>query len=226
MYQNRTEAGEELARHLDAYRGKNALVLALPRGGVVVGYEIAEALNAELDVLVVRKLGAPQNPEFGLGAIASHGARYVDERVLRALDVPPAALEQVEQREREELQRRQTAYRDDLPPPRVQGRPVILVDDGIATGGTARAAIRAVRSLRPATIVLAVPVAPPESVRALREEVHELICPQTPAPFAAIGQWYADFGQTSDEEVVELLRRRVRKTADERPEADGPGDGQ
>jgi len=222
MYRNRTEAGRELAGHLDRWRGRDALVLALPRGGVVVGYEIAEALDAELDVLIVRKLGAPQNPEFGLGAIASHGARYVDERALRMLNVSPRALAQIEQREREELQRRQTAYRGDLPQPRVQGRPVILVDDGIATGGTARAAIRAVRSLGPSAVVLAVPVAPPESVQALAGEVDEIVCPQTPSPFAAIGQWYTDFGQTSDEEVVELLRkRRVHQTAEEAPGAEG-----
>ena len=181
----------------------------------MVAYEIAEAIDAELDVLVVRKLGAPQNPEFGLGAIASGGAKFVDERALRALHVPPDALEEIEQRENDELQRRQRAYRGNLPEPKVEGRPVLLVDDGLATGGTARAAIRAVRSLRPSEIVLAVPVAPPESVEALRPEANKLVCPQTPTPFAAIGQWYTDFGQTSDEEVIELLRRRrVAQTAE------------
>lgn len=208
MFLNRAQAGRQLAKILEAYRGQDALVLALPRGGVEVGYEIAEALDAELDVLVVRKLGAPYNPEFGLGAIASYGAKFIDEHTVAALHVDSEVLQRIEQREREELERRQIVYRDDLPCPRVAGRTVILVDDGIATGGTARAAIRAVRSLNPQRIVLAVPVAPPESVEELRSEVDDLVCPETPTPFGAISLCYAEFDQTSDEQVVELLRKR------------------
>lgn len=208
MYKNRSEAGRELARRLQAYLDRDPLVLALPRGGVEVGYEIAEALDAELDVLVVRKLGAPQNPEFGMGAIASHGGKFLNESALRTLAVPPDALEEIERKERQELQRREIAYRDDMSPPRIEGRTVILVDDGIATGGTALAAIRAVRSLQPERVVLAVPLAPPETAARLRGEVDELICPQTPSPFRAIGQWYDQFDQTPDDRVIGLLRKR------------------
>jgi predicted phosphoribosyltransferase len=218
-YANRTQAGKRLAEHLGKYRGEDALVLALPRGGVEVGLPVAEALDAELDVLVVRKLGAPQNPEFGLGAIASYGARYVDEDSLQALGLTADALEQVEQRERQELHRRQQAYRDELPPPRIEGRTVIVVDDGVATGGTVRAAIRAIRQLKPGRLVLAVPVAPPDTARTLVEEVDELVCPETPSPFRAIGLWYAEFDQTTDGRVIELLRRGRSRAAgpSERP---------
>ncbi len=208
MYRNRTEAGRELAKDLQDYRDQDAIVLALPRGGVELGYEIAEAIDAGLDVLVVRKLGAPQNPEFGLGAIASYGAEYLDETALRALDVPSGALKQVEEREREELERRELAYRDAMPPPDIEGRTVIIVDDGIATGGTVKAAIRAVRNLYPSQIVLAVPVAPADAVADLQDEVDAIVCPLTPSPFRAIGLWYGEFEQTPDERVVELLRRR------------------
>jgi predicted phosphoribosyltransferase len=214
IYRDRAEAGAELAKHLAAYRDQDALVLALPRGGVEVGHQIAQALGADLDVLVVRKLGAPQNPEFGLGAIASYGAKFLDEGAVRALDVPPEALEQVERRERQELARREAAYRGDRPPPRVAGRTVIVVDDGLATGGTAQAALRAVRSLKASRVVLAVPVGPAETVRALEGQADEVVCPQTPRPFQAIGQWYASFDQTADERVIELLGGRRAATGD------------
>ncbi len=214
MYESRSDAGQRLAQALRAYRGRDVLVLALPRGGVEVGYEVAEALNAELDVLVVRKLGAPDNPELGVGAIASHGAHFIDENMIRRLNIHPGMLEEIKQREWMELERRQSAYRDALPPPHVEGRTVILVDDGIATGGTARVAIRAVRSLDPERIVLAVPVAPPETVELLGSEVDELVCLQTPSPFSAISLWYKQFRQTTDEQVVDLLRkRRAQATA-------------
>lgn len=208
IYQNRLQAGRQLAKFLSRYQEHDILVLALPRGGVEVGYEVAEALDAELDVLVVRKIGAPQNPEFGLGAIASYGAKYINEHALRTLDVPPQAIQAVEEKQREELERREIAFRDDLPPPQVEGRIVILVDDGLATGGSARAAIQAVRSLRPAQIVLAVPVAPRETVATLQPYVAELICPEIPRNFRAIGQWYEDFEQVSDQCVLDLLRQR------------------
>ncbi len=208
MYRNRSQAGKHLAEALEPYKGAGALVLGLPRGGVEVAYEIAEALDAELDVLVVRKLGAPQNPELGLGAIASYGARFIDDDIVSALNVPAGTLERIEQDERREMHRRQSAYRGDAEPPRLQGRTVIIVDDGIATGGTAMAAIRAVRTLKPQRIILAVPVAPPDSVEKLKPLVDELVCPCTPEPFMAIGQWYEQFDQTSDKRVIELLQRR------------------
>ena len=208
MYQDRQEAGRKLAAALLQHRVPGLLVLAMPRGGVEVGYEVARALDAELDVLIVRKLGAPYNPEYGFGAIASHGARYVDERAVRMLGLGEAAIEQIEQAERRELERREMSYRGDRPPLRVEGRTVILVDDGIATGSTARAAVAALRGLRPAKIILGVPVGPPEGVEALRGEVDELVCPMTPAGFHAVGQWYEYFDQTSDRQVTDLLERR------------------
>lgn len=211
MYRDRSDAGRQLAELLAKYRGQDVIVLALPRGGVEVGYEIAVALDAELDVLVVRKLGAPYNSEFGFGAIASHGARYLDERTVAMLNLSPEAIRRIEQLELAELTRREKIYRKALPSPNIKGRTVILVDDGIATGGTAMAAIQAVRSLEPAKIVLAIPVAPPDTAEMLKEFVDEFICPQTPAGFAAVGQFYQQFYQTEDKVVIELLEKSRRK---------------
>lgn len=205
IYRDRSDAGRQLAQWLEPYHGRETLVLGLPRGGVEVAYEIAETLEAELDVLVVRKLGAPQNPELGIGAIASCGARFLNEPLVKSLRISPGTIEQIERREWNELQRREKAYRGDGPPPLVEGRAVILVDDGLATGGTAQAAIQALRGLKPKMLVLAVPVGPLEAVRALRAEVDELVCPLIPPLFQAVGEWYARFNQTSDEKVVELL---------------------
>ena len=214
IYSNRAEAGRELARHLEGYRNQGALVLALPRGGVDIGYQVAKAINADLDVLVVRKLGAPHNPEFGLGAIASYGAKFLDEDTINQLGIPQKVMQQIENQERQELQRREIVYRDNREAPQIEGRIVILVDDGIATGGTVRAAIRAVGTLKPSRIVLGIPVAPPETVEALRGEVDELICLQTPSPFYAVGQWYAEFDQLSDQRVIELLRKSRSRIVD------------
>lgn len=216
MYRDRKEAGISLAGLLEHYRGQDVLVLALPRGGVEVGYEIAETLDAELDVLVVRKLGAPGNPELGVGAIASYGGRYLDESAIATLEISPQTIARIESIELLELRRREATYRNAFQPPRIRGRVVIIVDDGVATGGSARAAIRAVANLGPSRIVLAIPVAPPDTLLQLQDEVDELVCPLSPAVFQAVGQWYEHFDQTTDERVLELLRLHRRRSADTR----------
>jgi len=225
MYRDRQDAGRKLAELLEELRGPGLLVLAMPRGGVEVGYEVARALDAELDVLIVRKLGAPHNPEYGFGAIASHNARYIDASAVRMLGLTDEMIERIEQDERAELRRRESSYRDETELVKVQGRTVILVDDGIATGSTARAAAAAVRSLRPAQLILAVPVAPPDSLNALRREVDRVVCPASPSNFRAVGQWYQVFDQTSDSRVIELLRQR-RDERNRQAEADSGGERQ
>jgi len=207
-FQDRTDAGRRLAGRLGTYASRNdVLVLGLPRGGVPVAFEIATALDAPLDVFIVRKLGLPGHEEFGIGAIASGGIRVVDDAVLRAYDVDPDALERVTARERLELERREQLYRDDRPFPVVEGRIVILVDDGLATGSTMRAAIAALRRKRPNKIVVAVPVGARETCAAMTRLVEEVVCLETPDPFYAVGLWYEDFEQTSDAEVHDLLER-------------------
>jgi predicted phosphoribosyltransferase len=181
------------------------LVLALPRGGVPVGFEIARALGVPLDVFLVRKLGAPGQEELALGAIASGGVRVLQAEVVRALHIDAATIDAIAEHERVELERRSRLYRDNRPELDVRGRTLILIDDGLATGSTMRAAVAALRSLGPARIVIAVPVAPIEACRELREEVDEVVCAATPPNFVAVGQWYDEFPQTSDEEVRQLL---------------------
>ncbi|MDG6773270.1 phosphoribosyltransferase [Thiomicrorhabdus sp. ZW0627] len=203
---NRTIAGKELAEDLQNYQGRDDLiVLALPRGGVPVAYEIAKYLNAPLDLMLVRKLGSPGFPELAMGAIASGGIKVLNTQVIRAYAISDDAIKEVEQKEREELKRREKAYRGDHPHPELSGKTVILVDDGLATGSTMHAAIDAVLQQNPKSIVVAVPVAPPDTVYALRNKVDEVICPIQPEPFSSIGQWYNDFSQVSDEEVTEQL---------------------
>jgi len=206
LYRDRVDAGEQLSKLLGGYRDKGPFVLGLPRGGVVVGYQIALALDAPLDVLVVRKLGAPFNPEFGFGAIGPGGVRYLDEGSVLMLGLSAGEIEQVAQAEAAEMDRRIRSYRGDRPEPDLTGKSVILVDDGLATGVTARAAIRVIRRARPACVVLAVPVAPIDTAEALRQEVDDLVCPVAQANFHAISQWYEHFDQTTDREVLELLR--------------------
>lgn len=205
MFANRRDAGRQLAERLTAYTGDGTVVLALPRGGVPVAAEVAAALGARLDVLVARKLGAPGRPELGVGAIAEGGEAITDSRTMAALDLQPADLDQTVEDERRELDRRVRRYRGDRPLPDVRGRTVILVDDGLATGVTARAALGALAAKGPARLVLAVPVAAPETARRLAEEVDDLVVVSAPEEFAAVGQWYRDFRQTTDEEVLAIL---------------------
>lgn len=214
VFRDRREAGQELGRRLlPACAGRDVRVLALPRGGVPVGYEVALALHAPLDVMVVRKLGIPGHPEYAMGAIASGGMRLVNDTVVRELGISSAAIEEVVRAERIELERREHRYRDDRPPPDVRGRTVVLVDDGLATGATMRVAVRALRALQPARIVVAVPVAAADTCESLRSEADEVLCARTPRSFRAVGQWYQDFSQTSDEEVGALLNQSARETA-------------
>ncbi|HEY2377112.1 MAG TPA: phosphoribosyltransferase [Gemmatimonadaceae bacterium] len=211
---NRSEAGRLLAAELTQYAGRgDVLVLGLPRGGVPVAFEIAMALDAPLDVFVVRKLGLPGHEEFGIGAIASGGVRVVDESVLRAYGVDADALDRITERERRELERRERLYRDDRPFPSVTGRVAILVDDGLATGSTMRAAIAALRAEGPREIVVAAPVGAPETCGAIAKLADDVVCLDTPEPFYAVGLWYEDFEQTEDEEVHDLLERAAERTA-------------
>src|SRR5688572_16275090 len=208
-YRDRTEAGEILAEHVRHELGASAdaVVLALPRGGVPVGFEVARVLGAVLDVFLVRKLGVPGHEELALGAIATGGTRVLNQQLVEALEIPREWVEAVDARERRELERRERAYRGDPTPPDLTGRTVILVDDGLATGSPMFAAIAAVRQDEPERIVVAVPVAPEEVCEALRHEADEVWCLHTPSPFRAVGPWYVDFSQTTDEEVKALLEQ-------------------
>lgn len=214
---NRSEAGRQLAAELTRYAGRGeVLVLGLPRGGVPVAFEIAVALDAPLDVFVVRKLGLPGHEEFGIGAIASGGVRVVDESVLRAYGVDADTLDRITERERRELERRERLYRDDRPFPSVVDRVVILVDDGLATGSTIRAAIAALRAEGPREVVVAVPVGAPETCTAIAKLADDLVCLETPEPFYAVGLWYQNFEQTEDDEVHDLLERASARTVPRR----------
>jgi putative phosphoribosyl transferase len=207
-FADRAEAGRELAAALGGYRGRgDVIVLALPRGGVPVAFEVARELRAPLDVFVVRKLGLPAQPELAMGAIASGGVQVLNEEVVRTLSVPRQMIEEVAAREQEELARREHVYRGDRPRRPVEGKTIILVDDGVATGSTMRAAVQALRKQNPAEIVIAIPVAPPETCAALEREADRVVCVRTPEPFLALGAWYASFTQTSDAEIQDLLAR-------------------
>ena len=208
-FRNREEAGRELGRALSSRFGRrdDTVVLALPRGGVPIGYEVARALAAPLDVFVVRKLGFPRNEELAMGAIATGGVRVLNEDLLRQLPVAPQVIDAVAERELLELERRERTYRGSRPRLNLHDKTLIVVDDGLATGSTMRAAVRALREMNPRSIVVAVPVAAKESCDDLRAEADEVICMRMPEPFQAVGFWYDDFEQTSDEEVHELLDR-------------------
>jgi putative phosphoribosyl transferase len=212
-FRDRVAAGRVLATALGAYRGNDVLVLALPRGGVPVAAAVAAALGADLDLMIVRKLGVPGHGELAMGAIASGGIRVLNPGVIAALGIKDVAIEEVAGREQRELERREHAYRGPRPRPVITGRCVILVDDGIATGATMRAAIEALRRQLPSKIVVAVPVAPPDTVSRLRGEADEVICLEAPEMFMAIGQFYVEFSQLSDEAVRELLAEAWSITA-------------
>ena len=216
VFRDREEAGDALAARLGHHARRagapragaaDVLVLALPRGGVPVAYEVAEALSAPLDIFLVRKLGVPGHEELAMGAIASSGVRVLNDDVVDYLQIPDEVIDNVAEEESKELQRREQSYRGNRPAPDVRGRTVILVDDGLATGSTMKAAAAALRKQDPARIVVAVPVAAEATCRSLRAEVDEVVCGTTPEPFRAVGLWYRDFSQTTDEEVRDLLAR-------------------
>ena len=209
LFRDRREAGRQLAAKLAKYAGRpDVIVLALPRGGVPVAYEVARALGAPLDVFVVRKLGVPGYEELAMGAVATGGVRVLNEQLVNRLGIPERLIDAVAAREQQELARRERLYRDGRPAPDVRGRTVILVDDGLATGATMHAAIEALRQLQPARIVVAVPTASPEVCEEMKAEVDDVICAITPEPFQAVGLWYQDFSQTTDDEVRDLLAQR------------------
>ena len=205
-FRDRSEAGRMLAERLSAYAGRpDVLVLALPRGGVPVAFEVARVLQAPLDLFLVRKLGVPGQEELAMGAIASGGVRVVNQEVVEALQIPVSIVDEVAAEEQRELARREAMYRGQRPPPEVHGRTVILIDDGLATGSSMRAAVRALRQQNPARLIVAVPTASRETCAAIAGEVDEIICALTPEPFYAVGLWYENFEQTADEEVRDLL---------------------
>jgi putative phosphoribosyl transferase len=211
LFYDRADAGRQLADRLSDYAGRqDVTVLALPRGGVPVAYEVARELGAPLDVFLVRKLGLPYHPELAMGAIASGGVRVLNDTVVSRFRIPDEVIDAVAAEEAGELARREREYRGDRPPPKLRGKTVILIDDGLATGATMRAAVAALRKLGPARVVVAVPVGSPETCAEFQAVADEAVCARTPEPFQAVGQWYRDFSQTTDEEVQELLRQSPR----------------
>jgi erythromycin esterase-like protein/predicted phosphoribosyltransferase len=223
LFRNRREAGRLLAQKLAHYANRpDVIILALPRGGVPVAYEVARALNAPLDLFLVRKLGVPGYEELAMGAVATGGVRVLNDTIVSGLGIPDYLINAVAAKELEELKRRERVYRGGRPPPEVRGRTVILIDDGLATGATMQAAIKALRQLQPTRIVVAVPTAAPDTCETLRAEVDEVICAITPEPFHAVGRWYEDFAQTTDDEVRELLA--ARRQPEDRQEEPSAGD--
>jgi len=208
LFRDRIEAGRRLTQRLEREAiGPNALVLALPRGGVPVGFEITEILNLDLDILLVRKLGAPGYEELAMGAVASGGLRVLNDGLIRHLGISRAVIDRVTAREQQEIQRREQLYRDGRPALPIKDRIVILVDDGLATGASMLAAARAARAQQPKRVIVAVPVASRDACEEFRQHVDDVICAETPEPFYSVGTWYEDFSQTSDAEVRELLHR-------------------
>jgi putative phosphoribosyl transferase len=214
LFQDRRDAGRALARELASLKGTpNLLVLGIPRGGVVVGHEIARALDAPLDVYITRKIGAPHNPELAIGAVASDGTLLIDHQLARRLGVSQQYIDQEAERQKEEISRRLSEYRGDRPPPEIKGKVIILADDGVATGATTLATIRAIKTQEPAELILAVPVGPRDSIEKLRQEVDRLVCLHAPEIFWAVGAFYNVFDQTSDAEVKSLLLDQGEETS-------------
>lgn len=214
VFLDRVEAGRTLARQLKAYENQpNVIVLGIPRGGVPVAFEVAAKLHAPLDVFVVRKLGVPGHVELGFGAIASGGMRFLNTSIVEAVGISNEVIELITATETQELERRERAYRDGRGPLTVKGQTVILVDDGIATGSSMQVAITALRALKASRLVVAVPVAPVSTCRRLKTQLDDLVCVQMPTFFHAIGEFYEDFSQVSDQEVTDLLRRDTQNPA-------------
>jgi len=219
LFSDRRDAGARLAEALDEYRGKGALVLGIPRGGVPVAAEVARRLEAELDVVVARKLGAPMSRELAIGAVTANGGRFLNEELIRELDVPPAYVEREAAEQMAEAQRRETRFRGGRAMAPAAGRVVIVVDDGLATGATMRAAVRAVRQQQPARLVVAVPVGSVQACAALAEEADDVVCLYRPVPFFAVGAFYEHFEPTEDTEVERILAQWAERQAARRPAA-------
>jgi len=216
IFQNRAEAGQQLASHLEKYANRDdVIVLAVPRGGVPIAFEVARALNLPLDIFVLRKLGVPGHEEFAFGAIGSGGVRVLDGQVVQSLGLSNMVIDLITRAERAELARREQIYRGRRPPLNVRGKIVILVDDGSATGASLTAGVHAVRQMQPAAIVIAAPVAPRSTVKRLRHEVDDVVCVETPERFYGVGRFYHDFSQVSDEEVNALLDSAYRQRGEQ-----------
>ena len=211
FFNDRTDAGKRLAERLSEYVNReDVLILALPRGGVPVAFEVAKELNVKMDVFIVRKLGVPGNEELAMGAIASGNIRVLNEDVVRSFRIPQRVIDEATANELRELERRERIYRGNRPTPKISGSTVILIDDGLATGATMRAAVAAVKTKNPAKVIIAVPVAAPDTCSAFGSEVDEVICVATPEPFYGVGAWYEDFSQTTDKEVCDFLDRAAK----------------
>lgn len=208
LFANRTSAGRELAEALDGYQDReNVIVYGLPRGGVPVAFEVATALQAPLDVLIVRKLGVPGHPELAMGALASRGAKVINDSVVRQLGIPDDDIDRITEQQRQEVEERERRFRGDIEVPDPKGAVAIVIDDGMATGSTMRASIQALREMSPAEIVVAVPVASPDVCEEFEQLADDVVCLATEHPFGAVGMWYEDFDQTTDEEVIDLLAK-------------------
>ena len=210
-FANRVDAGKRLTSELKNNVGKNAIVLAIPRGGVVVGYEIAKALNLPLDVIIPRKIGAPDNPELAIGAMTQDGTIILDQNLVSYIGVSKDYIKEESERQKKEIERRLKLYRGNEPYPKMQSKDVIIVDDGIATGSTMKAALASVKNRGAKTVTIAVPVGPPSTIKELKKQADKVVCPYTPEYFQAIGQFYVDFEQTTDEEVIQLLKQNKQK---------------
>jgi putative phosphoribosyl transferase len=206
-FADKVDAGKRLASAMRDVAGKNGIVLAIPRGGVVVGYEIAQALNLPLDVIIPRKIGAPDNPELAIGAITEDGTIILDDNLIKYIGVQRDYIKAESERQKHEIERRLKLYRQNEPYPSLKGLNVIIVDDGIATGSTMKAALASVKNRGASTVTVAVPVGPPSTIKELKKQADKVVCLYTPEYFSAIGQFYVDFTQTTDEEVIRLLRQ-------------------